>query len=291
MALKSTEEERALLRARSAVQRFPVVEWRQRMEDFHKRSINTSRHLAGENAWRQSDGEAIHAPQVAHLDHDDWDPVNQAEPSQPNWDTRSMMDAARTSSVSPSPGIPGSPGFVQQDQYLLAAPRSDDNGRRSFDSEAGSTYADDYYSTQRSRAPSTVGTPTEGGFDSFLARANKQIAKDKKHAPDPFLDAENAPPRRPFGHHSRNSSRDSIASIVDEKASSPLNKAIASVCYIFFSNGRLGLINYFYSLLMRMAKLLKSLFKSFRISRLITQRVIYRSNVTCKRVKKHSSRK
>ena len=39
MALKSTEEERAMLRARSAVQRFPVVEWRRRTEDFHKRSI------------------------------------------------------------------------------------------------------------------------------------------------------------------------------------------------------------------------------------------------------------
>ena len=30
--LKSTEEERALLRARSAMQRFPVIEWRKRME-------------------------------------------------------------------------------------------------------------------------------------------------------------------------------------------------------------------------------------------------------------------
>lgn len=51
LALKSTEEERAILRARSAVQRFPVVEWRQRLEDFQKRSINVSRSHAGENAW------------------------------------------------------------------------------------------------------------------------------------------------------------------------------------------------------------------------------------------------
>src|SRR6267378_7670729 len=55
MALKSSEKERAILRARSAVQRFPVVEWRQRMEDFHKRSINNSRSIAGANAWRESD--------------------------------------------------------------------------------------------------------------------------------------------------------------------------------------------------------------------------------------------
>ncbi|KAK8853442.1 hypothetical protein IAR55_004148 [Kwoniella newhampshirensis] len=51
LALKSSPEERAILRARSAVQRFPVVEWRQRLEDFQKRSISTSRQLAGSNAW------------------------------------------------------------------------------------------------------------------------------------------------------------------------------------------------------------------------------------------------
>src|SRR6476661_1453411 len=50
LALKSTNEERAILRARSAVQRFPVVEWRQRLEDFQRRSIQASRTLAGENA-------------------------------------------------------------------------------------------------------------------------------------------------------------------------------------------------------------------------------------------------
>ena len=53
MALKLTEEERAILRARSAVQCFPVIEWRHRMEDLHQRSIDTSRSLAGENAWRE----------------------------------------------------------------------------------------------------------------------------------------------------------------------------------------------------------------------------------------------
>ena len=51
LALKSTEEERAILRARSAVQRFPVVEWRQRLEDFQRRSIATSRSHAAEHAW------------------------------------------------------------------------------------------------------------------------------------------------------------------------------------------------------------------------------------------------
>ena len=51
LALKSTEEERAILRARSAVQRFPVVEWRQRLEDFQRRSITVSRVTAGDHAW------------------------------------------------------------------------------------------------------------------------------------------------------------------------------------------------------------------------------------------------
>ncbi|KAI5123355.1 hypothetical protein M0805_001776 [Coniferiporia weirii] len=236
MALKSTEEERALLRARSAVQRFPVVEWRQRMEDFHKRSIGTSRHIASENAWRITDGEVEHAPRVAHLDHDDWDPVHQAEPTQPNWDTRSMMDSSRLSSVPGSPNMPSSPGAWSQstlaphEQHLLAAPpRIDDHGRRGSMGSEASVDVDDYYAGNRSRVPSTLGAPSEGGgFDNFLARANKQIAKDQRHAPDPFLDSADAAPKRPFGEHSRTSSRDSIASIVDEKASSPLNRAIAS---------------------------------------------------------------
>ena len=51
LALKTSEQERAILRARSAVQRFPVVEWRQRLEDFQRRSITISRSIAGANAW------------------------------------------------------------------------------------------------------------------------------------------------------------------------------------------------------------------------------------------------
>ncbi|KAA1127834.1 Cell wall alpha-1,3-glucan synthase ags1 [Puccinia graminis f. sp. tritici] len=46
-ALESPEEERALLRARSAHQRFPVLEWRIKMEDIHSRSVRASRKYAG----------------------------------------------------------------------------------------------------------------------------------------------------------------------------------------------------------------------------------------------------
>lgn len=49
-ALKSTNEERAILRARSALQRFPVLEWRSRMENMHRRSIKASRKYAGDFA-------------------------------------------------------------------------------------------------------------------------------------------------------------------------------------------------------------------------------------------------
>lgn len=46
-ALKSSPEERAILRARSALQRFPVLEWRHRIENLHRRAIIASRKYAG----------------------------------------------------------------------------------------------------------------------------------------------------------------------------------------------------------------------------------------------------
>jgi len=213
LALKSTEEERAILRARSAVQRFPVVEWRQRMEDFHKRSINASRHIAGHEAWRPSDGTTGGA--IAIAEHDDWNPVVQADPSQPDWDAQSAHH-------SPRMNVPGSPGQWSQetltpggDPFLHAPPRIQDSSRFSISSNTSDVESDYRANT----------TPTRPEFGNFLDKANRTIAKDQRHAPDPFLEA----PSRPFGAHSRVSSVESIASIVDEKANSPLNKAIASV--------------------------------------------------------------
>lgn len=199
MALKSSEEERAILRARSALQRFPVVEWRQRMEDFHKRSINTSRALAGANSWRESDCDGGGVNPIGETD--DWNPVNQTYPTQPEWDNRSINEH------SPEVLTPdGTPRLV--------------NG-------SGSSYADggqDYFSHSRGNT-----ADTQQGYSDFLDRANRTIAKDHRHVPDPFLDGGLAP-NRPFGAHSRVSSVESISSIVDEKSNSPLNKAMASVC-------------------------------------------------------------
>lgn len=236
MALKSTEEERAMLRARSAVQRFPVVEWRQRMEDFHKRSITTSRTLASANAWRQSDAEFN--PTGHTQEPSSWEPEYQAYPSQPNWDSRSIAE-----SQSPgfnSPNTPGSPGQWSQDTLTpggdphLMAPRLLPHGRRGSVSTDVSDNEGDYFSNNNSPGE------TRQEFGNFLERANKTIGRDQRHAPDPFLEA----PSRPFGAHSRVSSVESIASIVDEKQNSPLNKAIASVrlCHYFKVVQRLTVI-------------------------------------------------
>lgn len=213
MALKSTEEERAILRARSALQRFPVVEWRQRMEDFHKRSIGISRGIAGANAWRESDcdGRGVHP--IGETD--DWNPVTQSYPTQPEWDNRSINEQTNFHT-------PGSP--AQWSQETLAT--GDPNAPRLVNNSNGTSYTDgepDYFNHSRDST-----TDNRQGYNDFLERANRTIAKDHRHAPDPFVDGGLAP-SRPFGAHSRISSVESISSIVDEKSNSPLNKAMASV--------------------------------------------------------------
>lgn len=226
MALKSSEEERAVLRARSALQRFPVVEWRQRMEDFHKRSINTSRSIAGSDAWRESDCDGAALRPVDETD--DWNPVQQSHPSEPQWDNRSIMESPRINT-------PGSPGQWSQDTLtpntadplnapprLLHADRNDN--RSSFSTDGG---GDNDYFSHATRA-NAASDDSPRGYNDFLERANRTIAKDQRHAPDPFVEGTLAP-NRPFGAHSRVSSVESISSIVDEKSNSPLNKAIASV--------------------------------------------------------------
>ncbi len=245
MALKSTEEERAVLRARSAVQRFPVVEWRQRMEDFHKRSIGTSRGLAGADAWRMSDCDGAAPRPIGETE--DWDPVYQAQPSQPEWDRNSMVE----------PNTPGSPGQWSQDTLTPnGQPRllNPDGTRNSMASQD-----DDYFNHSRG---STQAEP-QAGYGDFLERANRTIAKDNRNAPDPFADG-NLAPSRPFGAHSRVSSVESISSIVDEKSNSPLNRAMASVSTCSPSR-RHTLTLTLYSSPMLMVELPPSSFKNYRV--------------------------
>ncbi|KAH7889233.1 glycoside hydrolase family 13/glycosyltransferase family 5 protein [Phlebopus sp. FC_14] len=213
LALKSTEEERAILRARSAVQRFPVVEWRQRMEDMHKRSIQASRRIAGVNAWRESDCGITATQQLD--DTDDWNPVHQGLPVQPDWDAQSS--APNSPRVFPiSPARSSQVSTPNEETFLAAPPRlHPDPGSLSFSSDHSD---DDQLSHQ------SLTTSGRHGYDDFLEKANKTIAQEQRHAPDPFLEA----PQRPFGMHSRKPSMESIATIAEEKTNSPLNKAIAS---------------------------------------------------------------
>lgn len=208
LALKSTEEERAILRARSAIQRFPVVEWRQRTEDFHKRSITASRALAGVNAWREIDCNDEGVRPMA--DTDDWDPIiSQTNLSQPEWDNSQISTPSMAGQWSQDTLTNNSPRFLHPDGPRNSFASSDNGDADFFASqpgvESGQTYVD------------------------FLEKANRTIARDQRHAPDPFIDGLGLTPNRPFGEHSRVSSVESISSIVDEKSNSPLNKAIASV--------------------------------------------------------------
>ncbi|PLW45220.1 hypothetical protein PCASD_04029 [Puccinia coronata f. sp. avenae] len=65
-ALSSPEEERAVLRARSAHQRFPVLEWRIKMEDMHARSVRASRKYAGRFASKTNLTESTRPKDLPH---------------------------------------------------------------------------------------------------------------------------------------------------------------------------------------------------------------------------------
>ena len=209
-ALKSSPKERQLLRARSAVQRFPVVEWRQRTEDFHKRSINASRRIAGSNAWRKSDGDMSGMLPVEHVG--DWDPVHQEDPAQPAWGDQESLDSPRLRTTPSQDNIAAG-------QPLLTPPSI---GNR------------DSIVSEMSLDPSNRNSvASQQQYNSFLERANRQFARQNQNAPDPFMDQGRASlSARPYSQYStssRLSSVESIATIVDEKQNSPLNKANESV--------------------------------------------------------------
>jgi alpha-1,3-glucan synthase len=154
MALKSTEEERAILRARSAVQRFPVIEWRQRIEDFHRNSIISSRRQAERNAWRELDCDGGNFAAMA--DSEDWSPVDQTQPSQPpvEWDQETQTNNG--DKLIPPP--------------LAVGARPSEDG-----------------------SVSSQGSSVEG-YEDFLERANRTFAKRHRNVPDPFLETNPARP-------------------------------------------------------------------------------------------------
>ena len=232
LALASSTEERAILRARSAVQRFPVVEWRQKIEDFHKRSIVTSRHLAGDNAWRESD--CSMPPPRLDLEDEDWTPEMQSDPSQPDWAAESLR-SSRSSTLGDSmnapslrattSGIEASPLGSHFLSPNYPPSRSSISTEGSDREDNAATLHSTYNAFLRTPPDLEPGEP----YGDFLARANRQIARETRHIGDPFLDDSSTIPR-PFGTtHSRRSSADSISSIIDEKSDSSLNKAMTSV--------------------------------------------------------------
>lgn len=224
LALMSTNEERAILRARSAVQRFPVVEWRQRMEDFHKRSITTSRQIAADEAWREADCRVpLSQPD---LDGEDWTPIYLEHPDQPDWvgsnssqgaDGLSIPSIRRVSSQSTEGTFLPTPQLLTPPLKRRESTSTDASEGEDFLPRSGSSTL--VAKSRNSASPEA--------FSDFLSRVNRQIARDQKHVGDPFLDSQQ-PLRKPFDH-SRLSSVESIASIMEEKGDSPLNKAMASV--------------------------------------------------------------
>ena len=65
-------------------------------------------------------------------------------------------------------------------------------------------------------------------YSTFLERANRQFARQNQNAPDPFMDqGRSSLTARPYSQYSTISreSVELIAMIVDEKQSSPLNRA------------------------------------------------------------------
>lgn len=219
-----------MLRARSAVQRFPVVEWRQRMEDFHRRSIVTSRHLAGERAWKESDCKVPVPYSITEVD--DWLPERQTDSSRPEWASGSLQsrrssnygDSLHTPSLRHTSSHSGEGSLIGSSRFLSPTIIS---SRDSISPDHSDTESS-YLQAQPSDTNQFRDIHDDEPYGDFLARANRQFSRGKRYISDPFMENSSSIPR-PFGRHSRYSSVESIASIVEEKADSPLNKAITSV--------------------------------------------------------------
>jgi len=227
LALKSTNEERAILRARSAVQRFPVVEWRQRLEDFQKRSINASRHGAGENAWGF---DQVDSGRTGFYAHDVGSNVSLAQFNRPGTPDSiasappSPMPDSRRLSHSPHSADPNQ-GYFDNQLTTGAAYHDRFNKRDPKRGSAESFYDEDpnaselYYDDNKRRSakpkffqgsyddedvPSSQGSSDQGdnhtlrsqqpgetpqAYDNFLAAANRQFSKQSggRNQPDPYF--------------------------------------------------------------------------------------------------------
>jgi alpha-1,3-glucan synthase len=178
------------------------------MEDFHKRSINASRHLAGYNAWRQSDG--ISGSVAATTKQGVWNSIHLANPPQPEFDEPGEQDMN-------APGYSSQGTSSRNDSFPQISPQVQDCdpnpiGCYMSDSEGGPVLPNHDWN----------GQPDHG---KFLDRTNRAITRALTHTPEPFLEAPSRLiPSRPI-------SVTSITSIVGEKANSPLNKSMTLVSH------------------------------------------------------------
>ena len=159
LALKSSPEERAILRARSAVQRFPVVEWRQRLEDFQRRSVATSRSHAAEMAWGYDlagkGGFYAHGDSSSNLSlaRGDWGrsatPDSSAPPSPVPEQHRQLSGSPLGS---PNPAADNAGGYFSQNDKLSAGPGY--HNRFSRDKKLmNRTSAESFYDEEPTAAP------------------------------------------------------------------------------------------------------------------------------------------
>ncbi|MBW0472818.1 hypothetical protein O181_012533 [Austropuccinia psidii MF-1] len=206
-ALKSTQEERAILRARSALQRFPVLEWRGRMENMHRRAIKASRKYAGRLAAGPDNPNCQTLEMKINVVGEKYDTLPTAtsvkspytENFGENVASRSSLDLPLAQlSLSPPLQTPDEaillhePLSARSSNYSLQPPQdqreSSLNGRfrlasQTFDPYDGKTLSPDAIQQidgkRISVAPSisteAFGHEQDEQYDSFLKKANQQL--------------------------------------------------------------------------------------------------------------------
>lgn len=229
--------------------RFPVIEWRGRIEVFQKKAIRASRKGAGSHAYDYSD--YVPPRQVAQQDRQYGDPT---QIERIDWSNRPPMDHPQASYGGDSDALGRhapevhDPFAPDVDQMAPGARRYASDSASHIDSPSASEYNDSpYFDDDPARAYGDApphdfeqaAGDRSSSYANFLASANRQIARGN-NARDPFFSSGASgrgsftddggvlqAPTRPFTMHSRVSSHSSISSIVDEHgSSSPLNKAM-----------------------------------------------------------------
>ncbi|KAL8279670.1 hypothetical protein RQP46_007983 [Phenoliferia psychrophenolica] len=205
-ALKSTRKEREVLRARSAVQRFPVLEWRQRTEDLHRRSILASRKHAKSNAFHWDDFRHEDAPPLIHS----YPPRADQAPRSPGLTPMaspnpSYLEFGLATSRTPpdTPGdssphmplldLPG-PRVVPHSRHPLQTGFANDDSDSSDDEVVADSDPDDDDETPRPDTPTsrTSRAKTSSNVGSFLERANTRLERqltrsDASRTADPLF--------------------------------------------------------------------------------------------------------